>query len=611
MSPFLLRLLLGISMGVFLGNTVLAQTTSLDSSGLKLVRITHADSVVGYQTEERKYQSLLGAVVIEHDGIIMTCDSAHLYREQNRVEAFSNVQVVKANGTQATAQYMHYTGNNNTAFMRGGVQIIDGGNTLQTEELTYNLKTKIGKYTNGGTLQKEETTVSSKIGNYNGFSSQAYFLEDVVITNPKYSIQSKELTYNTKTDVLKFLDQSEIVSENSTIQTKAGTYNSKTGAAVFTSRTRIENEDQIIDADYIDYNDKTASANARGKVRIEDVKNKSVIFSDKAFYNKTLGDGFADGNVFILREEGKNKLWCNHVDYNKKNGYVKATVQVKVVDTAEHTELRAGQVEFNENASFMLASKKPKLITVNDGDSTFMRSDTMITMRERDTAFIKVISIGKDAKTKLDLYGYNLLYADSTFKEENDSTAPKLLLAYRMVKLFSDSMQVVCDSLRYLESDSVFRLYRNPVLWSKKQQAHADTVFIRTQQSKIEEAHLRGNSLLISDHELETMYDQISGNYIDAEFKDNQLYRVFVNQNAESLYFAQDDEKAYIGMNTAESSSMTIYLQNQTLDRITMHENPKGSTIPMEQVNASNKFLTTFQLFTQRKPKSKEDILID
>lgn len=77
-------------------------------------------------------------------------------------EAFSNVNIAKANGVHASGQYIKYTDNKHTAFMKGGVQIIDGSNTLNTEELTYNIRTKIGKYVKGGTIQTDETTISSE-----------------------------------------------------------------------------------------------------------------------------------------------------------------------------------------------------------------------------------------------------------------------------------------------------------------------------------------------------------------------------------------------------------------------------------------------------------------
>lgn len=61
------------------------------------------------------------------------------------------------------------------------------------------------------------------------------------------------------------------------------------------------------------------------------------------------------------------------------------------------------------------------------------------------------------------------MIADSTFASDEEHE-PKIIIANHHVRLFSDSLQAVCDSLSYAQSDSVFRLYRNPILWSKTQQ---------------------------------------------------------------------------------------------------------------------------------------------
>jgi lipopolysaccharide export system protein LptA/phage anti-repressor protein len=540
--------------------TCLSQGVQMDTLGLKMINIT-GDSLRGYKSETESYQRIIGAVVITHEGTTMTCDSAHFYTEANIVEAYSNVNILRSNGTNAHGDYMKYTGHNRTAFMKGNVQIIDGANTLFTAQLTYNLKTKIGKYYDGGTLQTEETTVSSNEGMYNGFTKQSYFKTEVIITNPKYTIESKELTYNTNTKVIKFLDKSTIIGENTTVYTSAGIYDSKAEKASFSKRTTIENEDQIITGNTLSYNDITGFGKAVGDVIIIDVKNNSKITSRIAEYNKITGYGKATGDVVIEKDDGKSILTAYETEYNKKSGYIKASGDVVFIDTTEKSKLICGVAEFNDNSKFMLATVNPKLITFADNDSTFMRADTMMTLRVKDKDKLERIVMTKGGKEKnVKMYSYNLLYADSTYRSE-DSAEPKLILANHNVKIFSDSMQAVCDSLSYSQLDSIFKLYRSPVMWSKKQQSFADTIFIQTKNNKLSEVNLKNAAFLISETGYKTMYDQVSGNYIDAYFTNNEIDFIKVDQNAESLYYAKDDAEAYIGLNKAESSKMNVYFR--------------------------------------------------
>ncbi len=595
---------------LFQSVTTTAQVVEFDSTGMKIIKISHADSVIGFNNAKSSYQRLLGAVTIEHDGFIMTCDSAHLFMSNNYVEAFSNVNIAKANGINAHGDYIKYTGNNNTAYMKGNVQIVDGSNILNTEELTYNIKTKIGKYYKQGTIQTEETTISSEEGSYNGYSQQTYFKKNVFVTNAKYNIESKELTYNIKTKVVKILDQSTIISDNSTIHSKNGTYDSKTGNAVFTSRTTVETEDQTIIGNKLTYNEQTGNATATGDVVVIDVKNETVLNADKVDYNKKTGNGKATNHVKIEKENGKNILYANEAIYNKLNGYVKTTGNVVIIDTEQKSTLRAGIVEFNENSSFMLATVNPKLITLTETDSLFLRADTMMNIRIRDEKKLSKININPQKKEK-PIMVYNLLYADSTFKTLEDEDDKKIIIANVKVKIYSDSMQGVCDSLIYNQNDSSFKLYKNPIVWSKNQQSNADTIFIYTENNKLKKLQLINNAFLLSLTGFETYYDQVSGIYIDAYFENNEIQQVHVNQNAESIYFAKDDNEAYLGSNKSESATMTVYFKDKEVQKISCIDNPKQVFTPIDKETDATKFLNTFRLLTDQKPKSKEEILRD
>lgn len=593
---------------LFLAFGSLHAQVAMDTSGMKMIDI-RGDSLKGMNDGKANYQRVIGNVVIAHDGTTMTCDSAHFYLEQNMVEAFSQVSITKENGTNAHCDYIRYTGANTTALMQGNVQILDGKNTLYTEELTYNVKTKIGKYFQGGTLQTEETTVSSNEGTYNGFTKQTLFLHDIIITNPKYTIESDELTYNTETKVIRFLAKSTIVGDNTTVYTTGGSYDSKNEKANFNTRTTVETQDQVITGNTLQYNDKNGDGKATGNVVITDKKNDSRITANVAEYNRISGYGKATGRVVIEQEGGKNILTAEETVYNKKTGYARATGSVVLTDTAEKSSLRCGVMEFNEHTKFMLASANPKLLILKEKDNTYIRADTMMSLRVRDEKKLeRAETVIKEKKTKTKLTGYNLLFADSTWRGES-TNEPKLIIANHHVKIFADSMQAVCDSLRYSQADSTFFLYKQPVLWSGSQQSSGDTVVLITRESKLSEVRIMRNAFLVSETGYAPLYDQVSGIYITARFVNNTIDKVYVDQNAESVYYAKDDEGAFLGMNKAESARMNVYFREKKLDHIVMLENPKGVFYPIDKMNDGDQFLSGFTLQAERRPKSRQEIL--
>ena len=63
-------------------------------------------------------------------------------------------------------------------------------------------------------------------------------------------------------------------------------------------------------------------------------------------------------------------------------------------------------------------------------------------------------------------------------KKDTDSSSDKFFEAYSHVRIFSDSLQAVGDSLFYSLKDSVFRLFKSPVTWSQENQLTGDTIYL-------------------------------------------------------------------------------------------------------------------------------------
>jgi hypothetical protein len=123
------------------------------------------------------------------------------------------------------------------------------------------------------------------------------------------------------------------------------------------------------------------------------------------------------------------------------------------------------------------------------------------------------------------------------------------------------------------------------------------------------ELNLIVNSLLVSTTGYKGYYDQVSGAFINAYFNNNEIQKVFVNQNAESLYYAKDDDGNFLGANKAESSSLDAFFTNKELDKILMKDNSKGTFYPIDGMTEQQKYLSTFKLLESLKPKSKLEIL--
>jgi len=542
--------------------------SDVDSANQTQIKIEKADALIGIKISEDGYSNkFIGNVQVRSGDVFMTCDSAYLNEKENRIKAFGNVDILKGGTTSAKADYVEYVGNTSQAFMRDNVQIYDGGDQLITDDLTYNLKSKIGVYRKGGQLVSDGTTVSSDYGNYNGRTKQSHFKGNVFITSPDTDIESDELTYNTRTKKIVFLAKSTIYGKDAVITTKKGSYNQKNGLATFTRRTTVENNEQIITANKIRYNEKSGNGNAKGNVVIVNKEENTVMYADATNYNKASGYGIANGHV-------------------------------RYIDTVERMTLTAGQVEYNEFNDFLVAIKNPLLLTVSDNDSILIAADTMIALRQIDVLSL-TNRIIKDKKST-----YALLHK----KNPDTYDDKKLILCNKNVQIYGDSMQAVCDSMIYRQTDSIFNLYKKPIVWSSNQQAEGDTIFIYMANNKVRKTELRNNSFILNDTKYPKMYNQIKGKNIDAYFKDNEIQDALVMGNAESIYYATDDNEKFVGMNRAEGAKIKMLFADKQVDRIVFYNKPKGAFYPMEKIPESDRFLAGFEWKKELRPKSREQL---
>ena len=195
-----------------------------DTSNMTTIVIDRSLASEFYQTDSGNYTKLVGDVIIHHGSDYLYCDTAFVRVETKSLVAFGSVRIVQPGGTQGTSDYLRYTGNDKTAYMRGNVSLTDGKSNLWCEELTYNLDTKIGIYNHNGTLQDGATVVSSREGIYNMKSKDSRFIGNVTITDPEYNVVSEDIAYNTETKVSQYYAYSVVTTDKSVLITSDGIY---------------------------------------------------------------------------------------------------------------------------------------------------------------------------------------------------------------------------------------------------------------------------------------------------------------------------------------------------------------------------------------------------
>jgi len=199
--------------------------------------------------------------------------------------------------------------------------------------------------------------------------------------------------------------------------------------------------------------------------------------------------------------------------------------------------------------------------------------------------------------------------AADTLKAKEPKDA-RLVLAYNKVRFFRDDVQGKCDSLAYFSKDSTIQMYTDPVIWSDKNQISANYIEIINKSENREEIHMKEDAFIIAMEDDSLRFNQIKGKNMIGYVSKNQLIKIDVNGNGQSNYYARDS-KGVIGLNMAESSNITIYMNKGKVKRIAFIKSPDGELKPLAELEDGDKLLPGFKWQAEQRPVDKNDIFRD
>jgi hypothetical protein len=197
-----------------------------------------------------------------------------------------------------------------------------------------------------------------------------------------------------------------------------------------------------------------------------------------------------------------------------------------------------------------------------------------------------------------------------TVKFSNDSLAEKhrMILAYRRVKFFRKDLQGKCDSLAYVSNDSLMKMFNKPVLWSDENQLTAKFIKIKISDGKVYKLQMTENSFIISKED-SLRFNQIKGKNMMGLFSENELYKIDVFGNGESVYFAKDDQDgSFIGVNKAVCTNISISIKEKKVDKITMKNSPDAVMYPIKELPPQELILKDFIWRGAERPSKKGDL---
>ncbi len=253
-------------------------------SGLYAQEKQKVDIVSGYLEKKPEFPDAIiytkdesGQVYIVHEGVEMYCDQAYVYLKDNFVKAYGKVRITQGDTINMTSRYGEYNGNTKFAFASGDVVFKEPKTTLLTDTLYFDRVKQQAYYRTGGTVIDTASTLTSRVGRYFANEKKYQFLSNVVITNPKYTVNSNQLDFYSETGKAFLYGPSTIVSETSTMYFERGYYDTRGDTGYGVKNNKIDYENRTLYGDSIYFDRNKSFASATNNIRVIDTLNKSII----------------------------------------------------------------------------------------------------------------------------------------------------------------------------------------------------------------------------------------------------------------------------------------------------------------------------------------------
>lgn len=403
--------------------------------------------------------------------------------------------------------------------------------------------------------------------NYDGDKQFAKARRNVKMENKKTTLVTDSLDFDIAANIGYYDYFGTIQDSVNVLTSMIGQYYTQTDKAHFKKDVVLTAEKYRMFSDTLIYDVTPKVAHMVGPTTIED--DSTTLYTEKGLYNSVTGE------MQLLKKSKisnrKQKVLGDRLFYNKTSGDGKGEGNVSIEDFENRMIVAGNYILFNEKAKTAMVTDSALFIQYSEKDSLFLHADTL------------------------------------RMTPDTSAVDARLIKAYFKVKFYRDDLQGKCDSLVYWSKDSTIQLYREPVIWTGGNQMSASYIEMNKNTGKPDMVKMNDDAFIISMEPDSIRFNQIKGRNMKGFIRNNELFKIDVDGNGQSLYYARD-KGGIIGLNKAESSSIIIQMEKNKVKRISFISNPEGVLNPMLKVVDEDTKLTGFQWLEEMRPRTKNDI---
>ncbi len=278
-------------------------------------------------------------------------------------------------------------------------------------------------------------------------------------------------------------------------------------------------------------------------------------------------------NGATFYEQGRT-LYADSLLYGQRSQIGEGFCNVRLYDSTENVKFLSDYLYKMPNNQSVIMKKSARIFQYGEKDTLFLAGDT--------------ISYYKDTLTN---YQTSIL--------ENN------------VNIINGELFIRSDSAYFSEQDSILKLHKDPIAWSKNSQMTADSIFATYYDKTFHEMNLYNNAIIVSEHEGDSIhFDQIKGKKMTAYLDSNEIDRIWIQNNAQTLYYPEEEQtdtteaiiKTLSGLNLIDCVEIVVRFKEGDINSILFNDQPTSVFYPMDKIPPKKKYLKGFSWQIERKP---------
>ncbi|WP_051719062.1 OstA-like protein [Hymenobacter sp. IS2118] len=429
-------------------------------------------------------------------------------------------------------------------------------------------RNQVEAFSNVRVVQGDTMTITGDKGFYDGDLRTARMVGNVVMRDPRMTLTTPSLVYDLNRKTASYTETGHLTDPQNTLDSQHGFYDTNTKVFVFTNNVHLVTPDSELNNDLLRYNTVTKVAYFDGPTRIKGKDGN--LYAEGGNYNTITRVSNFKKNAKI--DTPNYLLGGDNLVYDEVKQYGVARGHVSLISKKDNLTLRGDVGRYWRGLGrTKLYGGRPVVRNISDKDTLYMAADTLISVEARP----------------------------------GQTTTRTVLYAYPKVQIFRGDLQGIADSLTYDRQDSIIYLNRDPVLWQGKNQLTADSMQIRSKRGRVDEMRLYANAFAVSQDTL-LNFNQTKGRNMMAYFRDNKMRRVDVLGNAESIFYALDNDTATTGLNRVLSANMRLLFMANKLNKISVLTNPEAKFIPPHEFKPDDERLKGFNWRVKERPTRRQ-----